>query len=269
MTNILYGKPVADEIEKKINEKIESEGLKLTLAIVQVGDRLDSTTYINRKIAFGARTGVDCRLFKYDLNISESELIEQIKILNANPEITGIIVQVPLPQNINKQNVIESINPKKDVDGLTPTTTFTPATAKGIMSLLEYYNIDILGKQAIIVGRSNLVGLPTAIALEKAGAKVSVIHSQTENPTLISREADILIVAIGKAKQVTKAWIGDKMPVVIDVGINRFEDKLVGDVDFDSVLSFVSAISPVPGGVGPLTVASLFENVLIAGEMVK
>lgn len=260
---IIDGKALAHRLSEDLKQKIALLDTPLTLAIIQVGDREESNRYIRRKIRFGERIGVAVRLNKFAEDISEEALVEEITRVNGDPSVTGIIVQLPLPPHIDRENTLERIDPRKDVDGLAPYSPFTPATPKGIMTLMREYGIEIKGKRAVVMGRSHLVGKPAAQLLEKAGAIVTVVHSQTPDPQSITREADMLIVAIGKAKYVTKDFVKPGA-VIIDVGINMHEEKLVGDVDFEDVKDVASASTPVPGGVGPMTIYSLFENVYLA-----
>ena len=295
MAKILDGRIVRDKIAKKLEKEITlwargPQGRRPKLVIIQVGDLAESNTYIRQKILFGEKIGCLVDHLKFDEHISQKNLQTTISELNTDPSVTGIIVQMPIPAHLDKDEIIEAIDPKKDVDGLTSTNLkllwenrsggFTPATTKGILELLDSYKIPVSGKKVVVIGRSFLVGKPTALAFLNRDATVTICHRETRNLKLETRNADILIVAVGKPNLITKDYVR-KNQVVIDVGINVIGNtkqetgnkkpetepvgrKLVGDVDFDSVKTVIAAISPVPGGVGPLTVASLFENLLEA-----
>ncbi len=269
---------------KKIRETrlptLKAEFLTLpsvpTLAIVQVGDRADSNSYINQKKIFGEKIGVKTWHLKFTEDVGQEKVIEEIKNLNLDPEIQGIIAQLPLPEGWDKKSVINSIAPEKDVDGLTAVnqekfyagdaSAFVPATARGVMTMLDFYNISITGKKAVVVGRSELVGKPIAQLLKMRGAEVEVCHRQTLDVPAVTRTADVLVVAAGNPKMIKVDFVKERS-VVVDVGINKTLDGvLCGDVDFENVKDKVQAISPVPGGVGPLTVLSLFENLLLASK---
>ncbi len=240
------------------------------LAIIQVGDRSDSTSYIRAKKLFAAKIGVEVVHELFAETITQTEILKHIEMLNDDESIHGIIVQLPLPGHIDRTKVIDTIAPEKDVDALTTTSIgswtkgkgIMPATARGVRELLRFYGIEILGKKVTVVGRSDLVGRPIAVMCQNAGAHVTVCHSQTTDLISGTKDADILIVAVGKPGLITAKHVnGDQ--VVIDVGISRIgEEKLVGDVDFESVSQIVKAISPVPGGVGAMTVLALFENLI-------
>lgn len=300
MTKILDGKLVRDKIAANLTKKIQKLtavplGRKPRLAIVQVGNLSESNAYIRQKILFGKKIGAIVNHLNLEQKVDEKKLINHITKLNQQTAIDGIIVQLPIPQHLNKNKIIDSIDPKKDIDGQTSInfkrliendpSGLIPATTKGIMTLLDHYKIPLSGKNVVVVGRSSLVGKPTALALLNQNATVTICHSKTKNLAEQTKKADILIVAAGKPKLITKNHVS-KNQVVIDVGINvvgepiqknlikqtlgqRPENepesrKLVGDVDFDEASKVVDAISPVPGGVGPMTVASLFENLLEA-----
>lgn len=268
---ILSGLVVRDALRETLADEVRQFSVAPKLVIIQVGDREDSNVYIKQKVKFGESIGALVLHKNLDEEITEDKLKKEIEIYNTDNSVSGIIVQLPLPLHIDRM-VIEFIAPEKDVDCL---TTYhqnklalgdeysAPATARAILTLLTYYAIPIQGKSVVIIGRSALVGAPSLELLKLHGAKVSVVHRQTENPKEISRTADILVVACGVPQLVTAEWIDpDRKTVVIDVGIHRTEVGLVGDVDFASVSPLVSAISPVPGGVGPLTVACLFEQLV-------
>lgn len=277
---ILNGRPVADMIERDVKQdvdRIRSIGGDVTLAVVQVGDDQASNTYVRNKEEACERCGINTITERFDADMDwsmlEHELIEYIDHLNGNNDITGVLVQLPLPDTIYEEDVLQAVSPSKDVDGFTyynagkmytdkynDVFSLKPCTADGIMSLLYHYDIPIEGKHCVVVGRSNIVGKPVASMLLRQNATVTVCHSKTENLKDICKHADILVCAIGKPKFFTREYIKDDA-VVIDVGMNRDENgKLCGDVDFDDVIDVVGAITPVPGGVGVLTVAKLMEN---------
>lgn len=263
MPKILGGKIIRDEIIKKLKSKVEGLKTKPVLAIIQVGDLEESNKYIKAKKSFGEKIGVEVRHIKFESTVLRNTLENEIETLNQDKTVHGIIVQLPLPKNLDAIQTTNLVDSEKDVDGLTENSSFMPATARGVLSLLDYYDIDVEWKKVTVMGRSNLVGLPIQMALTERGAEVSVVHSKTDNPKDITKAADILIVAIGKPKLVDDTYVKEGQ-ILIDVGINSKDGKLVGDVDFDKVKDIVRAITPVPGGVGPLTVASLFQNLLEA-----
>ena len=273
---LLNGKEFSKKL--KNNLKIEIENLKKEtnqtpgLAIILVGNNPASEVYVRNKVKDATNCGIYANLIRFDETISEQELIDEVIKLNNDDTFHGLIVQLPLPKHINEQVIIDTISPDKDVDGFgilnkgklfSGLESIESATPKGIMKLLEEYNIDPKGKHAVVVGRSNIVGKPMAIMLLNKHATVTICHSRTENLSEITKQADILVVAIGKPKFITKDMVKEGA-VVIDVGTNRVDDKLVGDVDFENVEPITSYITPVPGGVGPLTIASLLENTVIA-----
>ncbi len=259
---ILDGKRLGSETADKLRKQVQKLRIKPKLAIIQVGKLPASDKYIARKIAFGERIGAGVEHKRYPGKISEKRLISDIKLLNFDRKTHGIIVQLPLPPHLDQAKIIGALNPLKDVDGFHG--RFTPATAKGIMTMLERYGIRVAGKKAVVVGKSELVGKPIALSLLRHGATVTVCHKQTKNLKKETKQAEILVVAAGHPKLITKSHV-KKGVVVIDVGINILPDgKLTGDVDFKNVSKVARAISPVPGGVGPMTVASLFENLLEA-----
>lgn len=283
MAQILDGKVVRDKIAQDLKAEISKLDQKPKLVIFQVGDIPESNAYIAQKVKFGEKIGALVNHIKLPKNIPQDKLISDIRNLNSDSSVHGTIVQLPIPQSLNKDEIIEAIDPKKDVDGQTSINIkllfedshegYTPATTKGILSLLNYYKINPEGKHVVVIGRSSLVGKPTALAFLNRDATVTVCHKKTKNLASITKTADILVVAAGKAKLITGDQV-TKDQVVIDVGINVIEGKkleneipsrtLIGDVDFENVSKIVAAISPVPGGAGPMTVASLFENLVEA-----
>jgi len=273
---ILSGIVVRDARLKMLAEKFKSITLTPELAIVQVGNRADSTAYIGAKMAFAKKVGVTA----HHIHIVESDdqekhtqsrIIEEIKKNNENPNVRGIIVQLPLPAHVDRDLVINSIDPRKDIDGLTSTNmmylgegrpdAIIPATARGVKELLDFYQISVTGKKVLVVGRSMLVGKPTAQVLANLGAHITVAHSKTEDLVKETLAADIIVIAVGKPHLIRATHVKAGQ-IIVDIGMNR-EEKLLGDVDFDEVSKIIGsngAITPVPGGVGPMTVLCLFEN---------
>ena len=275
MYQLINGKEVAEKIKLQVKEEIKSLGKDVTLAVVIVGDNPASKVYVNNKKKACKLVGIQSLEYGLPENTSEDELLSLIDRLNNYNYVDGILVQLPLPRHINTDMIIKRINPEKDVDGFTAINTgklwlgqydIAPCTAIGVIELLDYYNIDIAGKHCVIVGRSNIVGKPVAALMLERNSTVTVCHSKTQNLYDITRTADILITAVGKPKFITRDMVKDGA-VVIDVGINRDENgKLYGDVDFENVKDKTTAITPVPGGCGPMTVAMLVKNTLEAAK---
>lgn len=272
MAKILFGIPVREKIRESLIDRVKKLGLKPCLVIVQVGDRDDSNIYIRNKIKFGESLGIKVILEKFESSIEESVLVEKIKKISDDKSVNGIIVQLPLPESINSNKIIQVIPKDKDADGLSTVVEFggsnlvTPATARAVISIFDFYNIKVLGKKIAVIGRSRLAGGPIAQSLQSLGAEVSVCHKETENTKEICKNSDIIISAAGQLNLVNKDFV-KASHVVVDVGINKTLDgKLVGDVDFAEVEPIVDSITPVPGGIGPLTVACLFENLLYLVE---
>ncbi len=279
--NIIDGKKIAGKIISEIKDKVianQSEGIAPPgLAVIQVGEDPASSVYVRNKRKACEEVGM--KSFNYDLDQSttQQELIELVENLNNNAEVNGILIQLPLPSHINETIVIETINPTKDVDGFHPYTIgrlmqriplLRPCTAIGVINMMEAIEIDPKGMHAVIVGASNLVGRPLNLELLLKGATTTVCHKFTKNLKDHVMSADILAVAIGKPNFIPGSWIKEDA-IVFDIGINRDENgKLTGDVDFDSAKEKASWISPVPGGVGPMTVAMLIKNTLLASELV-
>ena len=278
---LIDGKKIAEKIISEIKDKVitnQSEGIAPPgLAVIQVGKDPDSSVYVRNKRKACEEVGM--KSFNYDLDksTSQQELIELVDSLNNNAEVNGILIQLPLPSHINETIVIETINPSKDVDGFHPYTIgrlmqriplLRPCTAIGVITMLEAIEIDPKGMNAVIVGASNLVGRPLNLELLLKGATTTVCHKFTKNLKDHVMSADILAVAVGKPNFIPGSWIKEDA-IVFDIGINRDENgKLTGDVDFDSAKEKASWISPVPGGVGPMTVAMLIKNTLLASELV-
>lgn len=271
MVKILDGKKVRDFLAGKLKEKIAKLGKRPKLVIFQVGNDERSSTYIKQKKIFGEKIGFGVEYIQFENTVSEEEIISKINQKNADESVNGIIVQMPLPANLNAVKIIDTIKPEKDADGLTSAnikkffvndkSAVVPATARGIISLLDFYKIKIAGKKVVVVGRSLIAGRSIANAFLNRDATVTICHSKTKNLKTETKSADILVVAVGKVKFIKKDFV-KKGQVVIDVGINKTKDGICGDVDFDNVSKIVSAISPVPGGIGPMTVISLFENMI-------
>jgi methylenetetrahydrofolate dehydrogenase (NADP+)/methenyltetrahydrofolate cyclohydrolase len=282
MTKIIDGKKISQKL--KDNLKIEIEEIKNTfkrvpgLAVVQVGDVAASSVYVKAKTRAAKEVGITVFDHHLDASITQTDLLNLIDNLNKNEDVNGILVQLPLPKNINEQIILDSINPIKDADGFHPLNVgklsinksnnenlLIPCTPLGCLIMLKDEGIDLSGKNAVVIGRSNIVGKPMAQLLIKESCTVTIVHSKSRNIENICKNADILVVAIGKPEVVKSHWVKDDA-IVIDVGINRINDiqsnktKLVGDVMFDDVKNKVSAITPVPGGVGPMTIACLLKN---------
>ncbi len=273
---LLDGKLTAAKVKSNIAAQIENDkkaGLRAPgLAVILVGENPASQVYVKNKIKDCGETGIESKPFILPETTSENELIGIIKRLNDDESVDGILVQLPLPKRIDERKVIETISPKKDVDAFHPSNVgritlgldgFAPCTPAGVMRLLEEYKIDIAGKNCVVVGRSNIVGKPMALLLLAKNGTVTVCHSKTPDLASFTKSADILVVAVGRAKMITADMIKDGA-VVVDVGMNRVDGKLCGDVDFDGCKEKASFITPVPGGVGPMTRAMLLENTYLS-----
>ncbi|MBS4772688.1 MAG: bifunctional methylenetetrahydrofolate dehydrogenase/methenyltetrahydrofolate cyclohydrolase FolD [Proteobacteria bacterium] len=268
---IIDGKTTAAKIREELAQRIASDdGEDMpVLAVVLVGENEASRIYVRNKKKAAAEVGIGCEIMEFSDTIGEHALLEVIGELNENPHVNGIIVQLPLPEHINPLHILSKIRPEKDVDGFNPYNAgllacrepeaIVSATPRGILKLLESTGIELAGKHAVVIGRSNIVGRPVSMLLLNHDCTVSITHSRTENLPEIVRQGDIVVAACGCAKLVKKDWVKEGA-VVIDVGINRIDGKLCGDVDFDEVCEKASHITPVPGGVGPMTVAMLLEN---------
>ncbi|KAG6435735.1 hypothetical protein SASPL_100610 [Salvia splendens] len=282
---VIDGKATAKEIREEIAAEIskmkESSGVVPGLAVILVGERKDSATYVRNKKKACESVGIKSYEVHLAEDCSEQEILQHISAFNDDPAVNGILVQLPLPSNMNEQNILNAVCIEKDVDGFSPLNIgrlamrdreplFVPCTPKGCIELLHRYGVPIKGKRAVVIGRSNIVGMPAALLLQREDATVTVVHSRTKNPEAITREADIVITAVGQPNMVRGSWIKPGA-VVIDVGINPFEDtscsrgyRLVGDVCYEEASKIASAITPVPGGVGPMTIAMLLSNTLSA-----
>lgn len=269
MTTILDGKKLRDKIIENLKAKIDTFEEKPTLVVILVGENPASKIYVNNKKKMAEKIGIHSEVINYPANITEAELLDKIEELNNNKKVTAILVQLPLPKHISKDNVMNKIIPSKDVDGFTPynfgklfsgeTPTVYPCTPKGILLLLDEYNIEIEGKHVVIVGRSNIVGKPLSQMMLNKNATVTICHSHTKNLSQITKTADILVSAVGK--NIIEGEMLKTDCVIVDVGIFKDENgKTRGDVDFESASKIASFISPVPGGVGPMTIASLMLN---------
>ena len=275
MAIIIDGKQVAENITTELTEKVSKMTEKPHLVVIQVGERPASTIYVNLKNKKAELIGIKSTIIRYPEETTQKELIEKIEELNSDNSVHAMLVQLPLPRHIDEKEVIKAISPKKDVDGFTTSNTGDllngitpkayPCTPKGVLRLLKEYKIEIAGKHAVIVGRSNIVGKPLAIMLLNEDATVTICHSKTKNLAEITKQADILISAVGK-KIIFKDMV-KKGAVVIDVGIFKDENnKITGDVDFEGVNDVASYITPVPKGVGPMTIASLMDNTVLLFE---
>lgn len=279
MAEIISGKLVSAEVKKRISKEVEKfkndTGKLPGLAVILVGNNPASAVYVRNKHKACLEVGINSYEITMPEETSEEELLKKIDELNSDENVNGILVQLPLPSQISEEKVLNRINPEKDVDAFHPVNVgkivtgkydFLPCTPAGVMELLKYYNVDISGKECVIIGRSNIVGKPMFHLLLAENGTVTVCHSRTKNLAEVTRRADILVVAIGKANFVTGNMVKPGA-VVIDVGINRTSDgKLCGDVDFNAVEPIASKITPVPGGVGPMTITILLKNTLTAAK---
>lgn len=269
MGNIIDGKLISSQIRDEIAENVKKLKRKPGLAVIIVGEDPASQIYVRNKEKACEQVGFYSKTYRLNQEATTYELLNLINVLNFDDKIDGILVQLPLPKHIDEKAVIEAIKPEKDVDTFSEkntgkimigTQTISPCTPSGIIELLKRYNIDICGKTCVVVGRSNIVGKPMAMLLLQENGTVTICHSKTENLKEITKTADILVVAIGKSKFITRDMIKNNA-VIIDVGMNRDENgKLSGDVDFENVKDIVSYITPVPGGVGPMTITMLLKN---------
>lgn len=280
MAEIISGKIVSEKLRAEIRDEVSrlknEEGIVPGLAVVVVGSDPASAVYVRNKHKACLDAGIESYQIEYPDGISEQELLSKIDELNADPKVNGILVQLPLPENISERRVIERISPEKDVDAFHPVNVgkitigsydFLPCTPAGIIALMDHYGVEIAGKSCVVIGRSNIVGKPMALLLTERNGTVTLCHSKTKNLSDVCREADIIVVAIGRAEFLR----GDMVKpgaVIIDVGINRLDNgRLCGDVCFDEVSAVASMITPVPGGVGPMTITMLLSNTLLAAKM--
>ncbi|KAM7472175.1 hypothetical protein LguiA_010358 [Lonicera macranthoides] len=286
---VIDGKSVAkdirDEITTEISRMKDEIGVVPGLAVILVGDRKDSATYVRNKQKACEAVGINSYEVRLPEESTEQEVLKHISNFNDDPSVHGILIQLPLPSHMNEQNVLNAVCIEKDVDGFHPLNIgrlamrgreplFVPCTPKGCIELLHRYGVEIKGKRAVVIGRSNIVGMPAALLLQREDATISIVHSRTKNPEEITREADIIISAVGQPNMVRGSWIKPGA-VIIDVGINPVKDdtsrrgyRLVGDVCYDEACKIASAITPVPGGVGPMTIAMLLSNTLTSAKRI-
>ncbi|HKM21731.1 MAG TPA: bifunctional methylenetetrahydrofolate dehydrogenase/methenyltetrahydrofolate cyclohydrolase FolD [Lachnospiraceae bacterium] len=272
MTQIIDGKIISSQIKDELKLKtaqLKEQGIEIQLAVIQVGNDPASTVYVGNKKKACEYIGIKSLAYELPEETTEDALIELVEKLNQDDAVNGILVQLPLPKHISEDKIIQTISPLKDVDGFHPVSVgnlcigqpgFISCTPAGIIQLLKRSGVEIAGKECVIIGRSNIVGKPMAMLMLRENATVTVTHSKTKDLKMVAKRADILIVAIGKPKMITSEYIKEGA-VVIDVGIHRDDNnKLCGDVDYESVAPLCSAITPVPGGVGPMTIAMLMNN---------
>ncbi len=274
---LIDGKLIAQKVRGDIQKKVEllkEKGITPGLAVVLVGEDPASQAYVGMKEKTCIKLGIHSEVYRLSEDTSEQELLALIDKLNNDINIDGILVQLPLPKHIDEWKVLETINPKKDVDGFHSINVgnlsigkeaFIPCTPYGVIVMLEESNIDLTGKHVVVVGRSNIVGKPVSMLALQRHATVTIAHSRTKDLGAITRQADVLIVAVGRPLMITKDMVKEGA-VVIDVGINRVETGLVGDVDFEGVKEVASLITPVPGGVGPMTITMLMHNTVLSAE---
>ena len=273
---LIDGKKISGQIRNRLAEEVQELNKKTGktpgLATVLVGDDPASAVYVRNKNKICGELGFKSFEQKLSADTSEEKLLQLVGKLNSNKDIHGILVQLPLPDQIDSEKILQAIDPKKDVDGFHPVNVgklvvgnalLTPCTPTGIIELLDHYDIEISGKHAVIIGRSNIVGKPVSMLLLQRNATITICHSRTQDLEEVTRSADIIVAAVGRANFVTEEMVSEGT-VVIDVGINRVDGKLTGDVDFEPVSKKASHITPVPGGVGPMTIALLMENTLKA-----
>ena len=277
MCKIIDGKLVSADVKARVADEVKSlnsKGISVCLAVILVGKDPASQIYVANKKKACESLGIISKEYLLPDTTTQEELLALVNKLNCDKTVNGILCQLPLPKGLDEKAVIAAINPEKDVDAFNPVNVgkimigdydFLPCTPAGVMEMLEYYNIDVCGKECVVIGRSNIVGKPMNMLLLQKNGTVTIAHSRTKNLADITRRADILVAAVGHAKFVTANMVKQDA-VVIDVGINRENGKLCGDVDFDAVSQKASYITPVPGGVGPMTIATLMQNTLTAAK---
>ena len=277
MTKIIDGKIISASVKERVKAEVSAlkeKGITVGLAVIIVGEDPASKVYVSNKKKACENLGIISEEYALPESTTNEELLALIEELNSKPSINGILCQLPLPSHLDEKLIINSIDPEKDVDAFHPFNVgkimigafyFLPCTPAGVMEMLKYENIDVEGKNCVVIGRSNIVGKPMNMLLLHQNGTVTVCHSKTKNLKEVCRNADILVAAVGRPKFVTEDMVKEGA-VVIDVGINRVDGKLCGDVDFDNVKNKVSAITPVPGGVGPMTIAMLMQNTLTAAK---
>lgn len=272
---LLDGLLISKKRNEELKTKIKNENLKLKTSIILVGEDPASLVYVKGKIKASKEVGIETELINLSNNIKESELESLIKRLNNDSSVNGILLQLPLPKGFNEKKMINLIDPNKDIDGFTTINQgklfqkldcINAATPQGIINLIDEYNIDVSGMNVVVIGRSQIVGLPIAKLLLDRNASVTICHSKTKDIKLYTKEADLVVVAVGIAKLLKEDMVKDGV-IVIDVGINRIDGKLIGDVDFENVSKKASYITPVPRGVGPMTINALLENVYKISKM--
>ena len=277
MSNMIDGKLVSAAVKDRVAAEIKelnNQGVSVCLAVILVGQDPASQIYVANKKKACEQLGIISKEYLLPENTTQDELLALVNKLNADPTVNGILCQLPLPKGLDEKVVIEAIDPNKDVDAFHPVNVgrimigdydFLPCTPAGVMEMLAYYNIDVCGKECVVIGRSNIVGKPMGMLLLHKNGTVTIAHSRTTNLADVTKKADILVAAVGRANFVTANMVKDGA-VVIDVGMNRLDGKLCGDVDFDNVSTKASYITPVPGGVGPMTIATLMQNTLTAAK---
>jgi len=278
MTRILDGKSIAQKIQDEVKQEIEqmhARGVDFNLTVVLVGEHPASASYVKNKQRTAEALGMQGKVIRCSDEIRQDELLSIVDNLNRDDTVDGILVQLPLPDHIDEQSILQRILPEKDVDGFHPLTAgrnfvgltaVWPCTPAGIMEMLRIEGLEVAGRHAVVVGRSNIVGKPMAMLLLQANATVTICHSRTPNLAHFTRDADILVAAVGKANVIQSEHVKPGA-IVIDVGMNRVDGKLTGDVDFTNVAPVAGAITPVPGGVGPLTVSMLMKNTVTLGKI--
>lgn len=277
MSNIIDGKLVSAAVKERVANEVKTlnqKGVSVCLAVILVGSDPASQIYVANKKKACEQLGIISKEYLLPETTTQDELLTLVKELNQDASVNGILCQLPLPKGLDEKIVIEAIDPNKDVDAFHPVNVgrimigeydFLPCTPAGVMEMLSYYNIDVCGKECVVIGRSNIVGKPMGMLLLHKNGTVTIAHSRTQNLAEVTKKADILVAAVGKAKFVTEDMVKDGA-VVIDVGMNRENGKLCGDVDFEAVSKKASYITPVPGGVGPMTIATLMQNTLTAAK---
>lgn len=279
VARILDGKALAASIRADLKQKVAAlvqRGVRPGLAVILAGDDAASRVYVRNKVLASEQTGVRSELCEFPSSVAESELLDRVAALNADAAVHGILVQLPLPKQVDAARILQAVSPAKDVDGfhaanlgalLAGNPAVVPCTPAGVMRLLEHAGVPLAGRQAVVIGRSSIVGKPLALLLLQRDATVTICHSKTKNIESMTRQADILVAAVGSAKLVGRAMVKPGA-CVIDVGVNRLADgSLAGDVDFDAVKEVAGWITPVPGGVGPMTIAMLLENCVRAASL--
>lgn len=277
MSNIIDGKLVSSAVKERVAAEVKEliqKGVSVCLAVILVGEDPASQIYVANKKKACEQLGIISKEYLLPETTTQDELLALVNKLNEDKTVNGILCQLPLPKGLDEKLVIEAIDPNKDVDAFHPVNVgrimigdydFLPCTPAGVMEMLSFYNIDVCGKECVVIGRSNIVGKPMGMLLLHKNGTVTIAHSRTQNLADVTRRADILVAAVGKAKFVTADMVKDGA-VVIDVGMNRDNGKLCGDVDFEAVSQKASYITPVPGGVGPMTIATLMQNTLTAAK---